>query len=519
MAIARTVSSATSRDDAPERPRSRPEPEPPTPRRSDVGRVLRGSLAILTTQPITWSASLVATVFIPRYLTDAELGEMALATTVAALVALVMTLGIPTALVRSLSAHPERSRIDATAALALQLAPASVAAAIVVVAWQFLPSPLARTNILVLALGVMLAAMPQGVLTSVLVARQQNARFAWVSALMTSLPPVVSVGVLILGGDLVAVLVAQLAVTGPLTLAGWRLARIDLDRAGLSMTAIFRLLRAGLPLLGWAIANRVRIDLQVLYLGALAGQQAVGLWSAANRVAVMPIFIPTLIITPLLPSLSRAVADPTAFTATVRQAVNVVLLLTMPAAAGIAVLSSQIPGVLGWGPEYAAVGPTMSVVALMIPLIGVSMVLGTGVLAMGRERAWLVVAVAAIAAHAAASFSLVPLFATWQGDASLGAAAAQVVSELVMTVGALILLPRRTLDGSSLLFAGRILAATACLALAAGALRAVWLPAAVVGGGLAYGVAVLAVRAITIDELRRGIALGRAAVGRRLTRP
>ena len=52
----------------------------------------------------------------------------------------------------------------------------------------------------------------------------------------------------------------------------------------------------------------------------------------------------------------------------------------------------------------------------------------------------------------------------------------------------------------------------------AGSLRSELVPAAIVAGGLVYGLALLAVRAITLADLRRALELGRAAVERRLGR-
>src|SRR6266511_1001761 len=73
---------------------------------STTRRVLGGALMLLSTQPITWTSSLLLTIFIPRLLDSRSLGEFTIAVTLAALVGEVVSLGVPTVLTRRIAAQP-----------------------------------------------------------------------------------------------------------------------------------------------------------------------------------------------------------------------------------------------------------------------------------------------------------------------------------------------------------------------------------------------------------------------------
>ncbi len=96
----------------------------------------------------------------------------------------------------------------------------------------------------------------------------------------------------------------------------WRRVGIGFDWAGVTRPALLGLATVGLPFLGWDILVRLRTEGESLVLGAMLSVEAVGWWAAALRVVSIPIFVPVLIVTPLMPALSQIVEQPEAFTAT-----------------------------------------------------------------------------------------------------------------------------------------------------------------------------------------------------------
>src|SRR5579864_3639723 len=86
-------------DDAGGAPVSAPAPSLPT-RRPIGASIAHGAFALLSTQPITWAASLVGTIALPRLLGADALGQFTIATTIISLSSTAACLGVSDYLVK-----------------------------------------------------------------------------------------------------------------------------------------------------------------------------------------------------------------------------------------------------------------------------------------------------------------------------------------------------------------------------------------------------------------------------------
>src|SRR5437660_9685004 len=75
--------------------------------------VTRGALALLSTQPLTWGASLLTTILGPRLLGAEALGQFTIVFTIATLAATGTSLGVSEFLVRRVAQSPRTLRQDA----------------------------------------------------------------------------------------------------------------------------------------------------------------------------------------------------------------------------------------------------------------------------------------------------------------------------------------------------------------------------------------------------------------------
>ena len=130
----------------------------------------------------------------------------------------------------------------------------------------------------------------------------------------------------------------------------------------------------------------------------------------------------------------------------------------------------------------------------------------------------MLVGMAATVGHGLLAVGLIAGLARLGLDGALGAAWARVLTEALTIAGALWLLPRGLLSLSVALFAGRVLLAALAVIAVATWLLPIWLPLAVMGGGLAYAFALLALGAVQIEDLRGPAMTGRAALERHLAR-
>jgi O-antigen/teichoic acid export membrane protein len=284
----------------------------------------------------------------------------------------------------------------------------------------------------------------------------------------------------------------------------WKFSGIRPERPPLSRSTLHdfgEFIHGGLGFLGWQIAQMAYSQIDRLLLGALVATTEVGWYSAAARIIAIPIFIPTLVITPLFPALSRSAHQPDVLRKSLRQALKVILLLTVPLSAGTIVVAPRIPSLFGWPADFEHAIPLMRIMALQLPIVSVGMVLGAVVMAIGREKRFVLIAVIATVFNVAANLAAIQLLEHMLGNGAIGAAIVMVSSEMVMLAGALVLIPKNLLDWRMGSDALRICAAGAATVVVGVLLEPIALALCIVGGAIACAAVAVVVRALTLDEV------------------
>jgi O-antigen/teichoic acid export membrane protein len=493
------------------RPTSEPSPQPrPTPppstRHLPVGEsVARGALALLSTQPLTWGASLLTTIAAPRLLGADELGQFTIATTIAALAATATSLGISEYLVRRFAQHPDTIRQDAGIALLVQTVATVVGAVAIAVLGTAGVVSLVEPRLLYLALLVMLNTPAQTVLLSSFRGRERHTQYAWFNAAGVVLGQVGGVLALLAGGDVLTYAAIVAAATIGSTAVAWRFSalRPTLPVPGQSvLRESAEFIRGGFPFLVWTLTLSIMASVDRVLLGLFVPTAVVGWYAAAVRVSSIPIFLPTLIMTPLFPALSRSVHEPGTIRHAITQAVRALLLLMVPCSAGAIVLAPAIPSLLGWPPDFDQASPLIALLSLQLPIIGVDMVFGAVLMAIGRQNRWVMVGIITALLKIALDFAVIPLFQGLTGNGAVGASMVSLVMELVMFLGALLLIPKHMLDLRMAWDIGRIALAGALVVGVGTILLNLGLVAAVLGGAASYVAAALALRVLIVDDLR-----------------
>ena len=146
--------------------------------------IARGAIGLLTTQPFTWAASLLTTALVPHYLGESGFGQLALITTITSLGGAVASLGMQDYMKRRIAMHPERTAVDATAAMLL----VSVASALIAAGLFFVSPLFGIADAERVAVGIALCGMAvcsaQGVVMAVLIGQERHMRYAWLNAVV-----------------------------------------------------------------------------------------------------------------------------------------------------------------------------------------------------------------------------------------------------------------------------------------------------------------------------------------------
>lgn len=484
--------------------------------RSLSASVLRGGLMLLSTQPVTWAASLAVAILAPYYLGDANLGKYAVAWTISQIASVVATCGVPSYLTRRIAKDPGRILETSSNALALSLI---LSLGVVAIGLVVVAIVMGLTDVVgvLMALGVVwvLCNVPQQVLNALLMGQERHTRYAWLGAGALVFTTIASLGVLALGGGVIGYMIAGVAASAGVTIFSWQTSNVKVALSTIRRERMVEIARGGAPFLAWDLTLRVHAEMARVLLALLSRDAVVGWYAAAGRIIAIPVFIPTLITTPLLPALSRA-QTPAQLQTALRHALTATLLLCIPCSAGIAAIAPAIPDLFHWPVEFQHSIPLMMILSLQQPLVGVDMVLGAALIAQHSEHRWLRVFIVAALTNVGLNVVLIPVTEYLWSNGAIGSSIVSIASELVMLVGAILLLPRGILGREALSLAVRVSLAGAALFVVANQLLAINLVVAIVGGGLTYLGSVLLLRAVTIDEVLGVSRIARQTIGARL---
>jgi O-antigen/teichoic acid export membrane protein len=193
----------------------------------------------------------------------------------------------------------------------------------------------------------------------------------------------------------------------------------------------------------------------------------------------------------------------------VRKAFQLLLVVTVPLAVVLGTMAQEIVGFLFTLEAFGPSVPILRIHAATLALVFVDFFLSGVVMAVGRERAWVLIASGACLLNPALNWVLISLTDQHFGNGGIGAAVATVVTEAFVLFWALRVLPRGTLGPESWQVALRASGAGLFLAVFLLLGRLTGVPWMLVGalGGLGYlGLAIwLEILPEDITRLARGL--------------
>ena len=501
--MAAVLEGPSVRDAAPEAVMARSTAPTPTGHHPVGASIARGALAIVRTQPLTWAASLLTIVLVPRLLGAEAFGEYTVATTIGTVAGFALGLGIPDYLVRRVAQRPRLIERDMGDALFVTMATTVVGALILALVIPLTGFSAIDARLLFVTLIGMLAVPLWGVLLSSLRGRDDHARFAWLQAGNVVAWAVIGLSILFFGADVTTYAAAGAVVSIGSALIAFKISGLRPARPTPSIGVFREFARGGFPFLSCTLTSIVSTSIDRVVLGALVPAAHVGWYAAAGRLVYIPMFVPTLIATPLFSAVSRGSHEPAVLRRAIAESVRALLLLTVPMAAGLFVAAPIIPTTLHWPSDFENSVPLMQLLSLSMPLLALDMLLGTVVMALGREGRWAVVALVAAIFNPLANIVCVPIFEQATGDGGIGAAIVTGLTELVMFGGVMLLIPRQLFDPRTLWEAARIVLAGMASAAVAAILLPIALPLSLIGGAGAYLGATLALKVLHQEDLRQ----------------
>lgn len=373
---------------------------------------------------------LISLPYVTRVLGPENLGKVGLATSTVALLSLLAAFGIPFYAVREIARHrddDESLRRTAGELFILGLLTTALAYAVFIACLFFIPRFSADKPVFLIASTTMLlSAIGMEWLY------QAEERFGYIALRTVAFNAAALAGLFLFVRDaddyyVYAALLALAA--GGADAVNFLLARRRIDLSGFRLKALAKHLRPVLILFGMNIARGFYSNADAVLLGLVKGDLEVGLYSTAQKFIRIILMVIASAGTVLLPRLAyyagRAKTD--AMESLAERALRFVLLLAMPAAAGLALVSGDLINVVA-GDRFAGSAGVLAALSFVVVLNSINYFIAMQVLLpLGQEKD------IAIGSGIGAAVNVIALALTVPTYGAPGAAGAMVATEIVVT--------------------------------------------------------------------------------------
>jgi O-antigen/teichoic acid export membrane protein len=357
-------------------------------------------------------------------------------------------------------------------------------------------SPPLALAIWLLVLGL-LPSLLSGVISALFMAHERMDLPAGVTVFSTISKVVLGLAALLLGWGYVG-LAAVSIITNVATLAllavlyglliGW-------PRPSLDIRLVWLLVGTSFPLMINGLLNQLFFKIDVLLLKPLAGDLALGWYSAAYKLIDGLQVIPASFVIALFPLLSRYAQDDRRRLAAVGETgLKILLALAFPIAVGTTLLAEPIILLIA-GPGYLPESAwALQILIWYLPISFVNGLLQYVLIAVNRQRTLSVAFAVGLAFNLVANLALIPSYGY------LAAAAVTVLSEVVLLAPFLWVTRREVGSLAVLGVAWRPALAAAVMGVPVWLLAPVSLPLAILAGALVYAAGLLVTGALTARE-------------------
>ncbi len=468
--------------------------------------IIRNIIALSAAQAITMVTSGLVAVLQPRFLGDIYLGKLAFATSFAAYFGLASSLGISTYLAKEVARDPSKAITYAFNAILLRLPLSALVSVVgILIVKVSINDSLTRDVIYISFLGMILGNL-YGIIGGILQGLQKMGSGA-IAQTALRVVGAASVSVLLITGYGIR----EIAWAGSLSVGvGLVIGIIVLSQ---HVTWSFKVQRSlwkglligGTPYLLWQISLLIYGQTDMLMLSFMTGDAVVGWYAAAYGIISIPWFIPTIITTAAFPALTAAAAkrDVDTFNTIARRGLQSVLILTVPMAAGLILVSQNLIDTFGYSGEFQHSVPLIMILGLHIPLTGIDMIIGTALNAHDRQREWALTGVAAAFLNPAMNAALIPLTQAAYGNGAIGSSVATVITEVFMMVMGLRLLPHNVFDRLTISIGIRCAGAALLMSALVWPVRGLPLAIPIAIGIIAYCALCFGLRVVTAGDIRQ----------------
>jgi len=464
--------------------------------------VVRNIAYLLGGQLVTWALSLLWSVFVPRALGPTGLGELTIAYAATGVVSVLISLGIGTLMVKEIAR--DRTSAPWLVGTALIVRAGFVVPAVVAVAlyMHFARFGTEQMVVIWIATGSMVLSLFTGPFQAAFQGIERMEYLAYADVLTKAVVSVAGIALVFMGFGVVPVIAVALAM-GAVALAlsvWWSRGKFSVDWR-LNPDHVRFLVVDSLPYWTTGLVLTFYMWIDSVMLSVMVPAKVVGYYAVPTKIFSTLLFVPVIFATAWLPRLSASFRESrAALVATGRPAVELVLALSAPVAAGTVLVAGPLVRDI-YGGAFAPSVTVLVVLAYSLVPTYLNIMVNQVLVASNRQLAWTKVMVAAAVVNPILNLVLITYFQSRYNNGAIGAAVSLLVTELGMAVAGWALLPRGVLGRRSISRLARALVATGGMTVVVWFLRKYGLLIEVGAGAATFGALALALRLVAAEEL------------------
>ncbi|MCB0060925.1 MAG: flippase [Caldilineaceae bacterium] len=469
--------------------------------------IAKNIFVLMGSQVTTWTLTLLLTVFLPRYLGAAGIGKLQFATSLWLLVGMMISFGTGTLLTKEIARMPERTSELFGTVVVVRIVLFGAGYALTIMLLRYLAYPPETITVVGIIVAANLMEQFATACQSSLQGLERMSILSVANIVGKSIDTVVGILLLLAGWGIYAIAGLLIVSTTVRLLIQLRfLTKSYPLHLSFRVDTALRMLRSGLPYLMSSIFLVGYLQMNVLIISFLLNEEAIGWYSAADRLFNTLLFIPTIFMMAVFPVFSRLKVSDTAYLHRLMgKSFDSLLLLGVPIGLGMMIVAGPIVTFL-FGQDFVNSGPILGVMGVALIFMYLNVLLGQFMISTDRQNTWTVIMAVATVILIGLDITLIPWFHTRWGNGAIGAASAYGLTEFGMVVTGVLLLPKGTLTWTNGWTAARIFGAGFVMVGVAWWLSDQWIVVPILAGAVVYSVLILLMQVVPKEDLQMIIA-------------
>lgn len=422
--------------------------------------IAKNASFLMGSQVVTWSLAILLMMFLPRYLGAASIGQLHLANSIWAIIAIFVTFGMDIMMTKEVArSHDKFSELAGTS-LVIRLVFYIIGILFLTIYLQWANySDQAVLVIVIIGVSSLISQIGTVFKTS-LVGNERMEYIAYADIVGKLFRTVVTLTVIFMGFGILAVALVVIGTSIVSVLMQVFAARkLHPIKLSFRWDIVKWMLKASAPFFFVAVFRAIYVQVDVIIISLLVNEEVIGWYSAADSLFSTFLFIPTIFLTAAFPALARLFEEKSdELGSLMRKSFDMLMLLSIPIGLGMFVLGTEIV-VLIFGPDFENSGAVLSVMGIVLIFTYLNILIGRFLIATNRQNKWTIVMAIAVLLSFPLDFILVPWCQETFGNGAIGGALAFVVTESGMLLIGIYLLPKGSLGWSNVWVTSRVLLA------------------------------------------------------------